>query len=84
VKINCSKNGKEFVFTVEDNGRGIDLQKKGKDLFKPFQRTSSSGSGMGIGLHIVNNMVRKNGGAIKVESTPGKGTKFTIYLKEYH
>ncbi len=72
-----------FTLSFQDNGIGIDLSKHGKNLFKPFQRFTFVSQGMGIGLHIINNMVVKNGGFIDVESEPEKGTKFTVYLKEY-
>ena len=72
-----------YIIHFTDNGMGIDLDKYGKDLFKPFKRFSSEGKGMGIGLHMINNMVQKNGGRIDVKSKPGEGTKFSVYLKEY-
>jgi signal transduction histidine kinase len=81
--IGFDKHDDHYILQFTDNGIGIDLNKHGEDLFKPFQRFSSKGKGMGIGLHIVNNMVQKNGGHIEVESKPGKSTKFTVYLKEY-
>ncbi len=71
------------VFSFRDNGIGIDLSRQKEKLFKPFQRISSEGNGLGIGLHIINNMVKKNGGKIEVESEPGKGSNFLIHLKEY-
>ncbi len=77
------KKDEFFTLSFQDNGIGIDLSKHGKNLFKPFQRFTFVSQGMGIGLHIINNMVVKNGGFIEVESEPEKGTKFTVYLKEY-
>ena len=38
---------------------------------------------MGLGLHIVETMVQRNGGRIEIESELDKGTKITLYLKEY-
>ncbi len=84
VIITLSKTGEFFILSVEDKGMGIDLKKEGKDLYKPFHRISSEGEGMGIGLHLINDMVRKNGGHIEVESEPGRGTKFSVFLKEYN
>lgn len=84
VTIELNKTGDYFILSVEDKGVGIDLEKEGQELFRPFHRITSEGKGMGIGLHIVNDMVRKNGGHIKVESEPGKGSKFTVFLKEYN
>ena len=83
IEISFDREGDFFILSVKDNGPGIDLSKYGKNLFNPFQRISSKTDGMGIGLHIVNNMVTRNGGHIRVESEPGKGTEFILYLKEY-
>ncbi|MFW5645583.1 MAG: ATP-binding protein [Bacteroidota bacterium] len=84
VTIALNKSSEYFILSVEDKGVGIDLEKEGKDLFRPFHRITSEGKGMGIGLHLINDMVNKNGGHIKVESKPGKGSKFTVFLKEYN
>ena len=69
--------------TIEDNGMGIDLQKDGKRLFRPFNKLNQQSKGMGLGLHIVETMVQRNGGRIEIESELDKGTKITLYLKEY-
>lgn len=72
------------LLTVQDNGMGIDMEKYGKQLFSPFRRFSPErAKGTGIGLYIVKNIIEKNGGYIKVKSTPGEGTAFYCYLKEY-
>lgn len=81
--ITLEKNKEYFILTFSDNGMGIDLKRYGEKMFKPFQQFSSNENGMGIGLHISNNMVRKNDGFIKVNSEPEKGTTFMVYLKEY-
>jgi len=81
--ITLEKYKEYFILSFSDNGIGIDLKKNGEKMFKPFQRFSSNENGMGIGLHISNNMVRKNDGFIKVNSKPEKGTTFKVYLKEY-
>lgn len=74
----------EFVtLAFADNGTGIDLSRQGHKLFRPFSRLTTQGDGKGLGLHLVKNMVEKNGGKIAVESTSGRGTTFTVYLKEY-
>ncbi len=83
VKIRIAQDKDSFILEIGDNGTGIDLEKQGKKLYKPFQRLTTEGKGLGIGLHIINNMVQKNGGRIQVESEPGKGTKFTVILKQY-
>jgi len=70
-----------IVIIVSDNGIGIDINRYGHFLFKPFKRLTLEREGVGIGLSIINNVVEKNGGRIEVESKLRKGTKFTVYLK---
>ncbi len=82
VRITTKKEGHSVLLTVRDNGIGIDLEKEGKNLFKPFQRFTSTAEGTGMGLYIVKSIVEKYGGHIDVESEPNKGTTFLCYLKE--
>ncbi len=79
-----SRRGKGLVMLeVSDNGIGINLNKYGKDLFNPFSRFTTQAYGKGLGLHLVRNMVEKDGGSIRVESEPDTGTTFYVTLKEY-
>lgn len=70
------------LVTVVDNGEGIseDLQKK---IFDPFFTTREVGAGMGLGLSIVDRIVRGFSGYIEVESVPGKGACFSVYIPHY-
>jgi two-component system, OmpR family, sensor histidine kinase ArlS len=70
-----------FVVTVEDRGIGIPREEIEK-IFQPFCRVEESrhAGGFGLGLSIVDRIIRLHKGFIKVESQPGKGTKFTIRL----
>lgn len=73
---------KNYVgIAVSDNGPGIpqDLQAK---IFDPFFTTKPVGAGMGLGLSIVERIVRGYGGHLKVQSEPGRATIFSIYLPE--
>jgi len=68
----------EVVFTVSDNGLGMDDQTLDK-LFTPF--FSAKGRlGTGLGLFITKNIVDQHGGTIRVSSSPGRGSRFTIRL----
>ncbi|EMR02591.1 PAS domain-containing sensor histidine kinase [Cesiribacter andamanensis] len=83
IRIDGEWQGKYYKLQVTDNGSGIDLQRHGKNLFKPFKRLSVKSTGLGIGLHMVQNMVQKNGGLIEVSSTPDEGSTFTLLLAPY-
>lgn len=65
--------------TVRDTGCGIAPEHL-PHLFEPFYTTKKEGKGTGLGLAIVQNIVHQAGGFIEVESTPGQGTAFHIYL----
>jgi PAS domain S-box-containing protein len=83
LEISTGRSGQFVLLTVKDNGIGMDGAQVRDKLFKPFSRLSVQGEGKGLGLHLVKNMVEKNGGHIRVESTPDAGTTFRVYLKEY-
>ncbi len=70
------------LIAVRDNGEGISPANQDK-IFDPFFTTRATGSGMGLGLSIVDRIVRSFGGYIKVDSTPNEGTCFTVYLPAY-
>ena len=80
-----SKNKGDYtLLSVSDNGIGINMEVYGDKLFSPFQRVhSKKAKGTGIGLYLIKDIIEKNDGYIEVESTPGKGTTFHCYLKEY-
>jgi C4-dicarboxylate-specific signal transduction histidine kinase len=74
---------KEYIVTaISDNGTGIDPEVQGK-IFDPFFTTREVGLGMGLGLSIVDRIVRSFSGFIKVNSTPGQGACFSVYLPAY-
>ncbi len=74
--------GKFITLEIEDQGVGISQEVLPR-IFEPFFTTKSREKGTGLGLAIVHGVVLSHGGAIEVQSTPGKGTKFTVYLPEY-
>ncbi len=51
-------------------------------IFDPFFTTKSKGNGTGLGLSMAYNIIQKHEGLIEVESTPGRGTTFLLYLPE--
>jgi PAS domain S-box-containing protein len=68
-----------LMITVADNGCGIDRDAL-PQLFDPFFTTKSVGEGTGLGLSISHGIVSGHGGRIEVESRPGEGTTFRVYL----
>jgi PAS domain S-box-containing protein len=64
---------------VADNGAGIAPEVVGR-IFEPFFTTKPDGKGTGLGLSIVQGIVENHGGTISVDSTPGKGTTFSVQL----
>ncbi len=73
------ENGRQG-FTIVDNGIGIDLKKHGSDLFGMYKTFNGNLDAKGMGLFITKNQVEALGGKIDVESKPGKGTTFKVFL----
>ncbi len=64
---------------VKDSGCGIDPQVRER-IFEPFFTTKRAGEGAGLGLSVVHSIVQGHEGTIEVDSTPGSGTTFRVYL----
>lgn len=78
-KLRDARTGDYVLFTIEDTGIGMD--KKTMDrIFEPFFTTKPLNKGTGLGLASVYGIIKSHGGAIDVESEPGMGSKFSIYL----
>jgi PAS domain S-box-containing protein len=73
------KPGNYIIIKILDNGTGIpkDIQRK---VFEPFFTTKEAGKGTGLGLSAVYGTVKEHSGMIKLDSEPGEGTVFTIFL----
>ncbi|MBM9510757.1 PAS domain-containing hybrid sensor histidine kinase/response regulator [Desulfogranum marinum] len=71
--------GAYVCITVEDNGKGIPKEYISR-IFEPYFTTKPQNEGTGLGLSVVHGIVNDHRGAVKVESTVGKGTKFSLYI----
>jgi PAS domain S-box-containing protein len=74
-----SEDRNRVALVVSDTGTGISPSDM-PHIFEPFFSTKAEGYGVGLGLSTVYGIVERHGGKIDVESTPGKGTTFTLVL----
>ncbi|MBV7532634.1 7TM diverse intracellular signaling domain-containing protein [Chitinophaga sp. sic0106] len=79
ITIATRQEGKFVVITIRDTGIGMSAEVKEK-IFDPFFTTKDVGEGTGLGLSIVFSIIEKHRGKIIVNSAPGEGAEFIIYL----
>jgi two-component system phosphate regulon sensor histidine kinase PhoR len=81
VRVSTSNNSRSFFLKVEDNGIGMSKETV-KRVFERFYRAHTGNlhnvKGFGLGLSYVKTMTQAHGGDVKVESTLGKGSTFTL------
>ncbi|MGD9209443.1 MAG: ATP-binding protein [Desulfobacteraceae bacterium] len=79
VKTCFQANQNAIAICISDNGYGI-IKKNLSQIFDPFFTTKPTGEGTGLGLSVSYGIIKNHGGHISVESTPGKGSTFTVVL----
>jgi two-component system CheB/CheR fusion protein len=79
IKITTRHEGEFVLLSVQDNGIGMTLKEVQK-IFDIYNRVNKNLEGQGIGLYLVKKIVGAAGGKVIVESEPGKGTTFKLFL----
>ncbi|TLM68944.1 MAG: PAS domain S-box protein [Deltaproteobacteria bacterium] len=73
--------GHFLCLTIRDTGHGMERAVLDR-IFDPFFTTKGQGNGTGLGLSVVHSIVRNHGGTITVDSEPGRGTTFRVFLPQ--
>lgn len=82
IEIKAMMQGDLIVIEISDNGIGIPADEIDKVFDRYYRATTSTGiPGTGIGLNLVRELVTAQGGQIDIESTPGRGTRFRLSLR---
>lgn len=79
IRTGCDPQARRFILQVADTGVGIPRDIRDR-IFDPFFTTKPVGDSIGLGLAIVDGIVRAYSGEIEVDSTPGRGTTFTLFF----
>ncbi len=78
ISLEVSRERKTVVFTISDNGIGMD-QETQDNLFTLFFSTKGH-AGTGLGLYVADKVIQQHGGRIEVESSAGAGSRFKVFL----
>lgn len=81
IRVQLFRTAQNAVITVEDDGRGISPEQRAR-LFEPFVQLPGSRCGWGLGLSLVQQLVRMHGGRIWLDDPPGGGASFNVALPQ--
>jgi two-component system NtrC family sensor kinase len=79
ITVSTSADAERACLTIEDNGTGIERAIQDR-VFEAFFTTKPAGKGTGLGLSLSYAIVRRHGGAIELDSTPGAGTRVQVFF----
>lgn len=79
VTVSFERSGGRVMVHIADEGPGIDPADRER-IFEPFEKGSEEGEGSGLGLAIARRLARSMGGDIRLDSTPGRGSRFSLDL----
>ncbi|HDZ91474.1 MAG TPA: PAS domain S-box protein [Deltaproteobacteria bacterium] len=79
IRVGLSEKKGFLEIAISDTGYGI-LEEDQKSIFEPFFTTKEEGKGVGLGLSVVYGIITNHNGTIQVESEPGKGSTFRVFL----
>ena len=82
IVLSTKKEKGQIVFSVKDNGLGIDMDKYGRKLFGMYKTFHNNSDARGIGLYITKNQIEAMGGSIVARSQINKGSTFNVYFKD--
>ena len=81
LKVSTQKAEGFLVLSVQDNGKGMELDKHGHKVFAMFGRIDSEVKGTGVGLYMVKTILEEYEGKISVISQINEGTTFQVFFK---
>ncbi|MCC5932615.1 MAG: PAS domain-containing protein [Balneolales bacterium] len=84
IHISCTEDNDWLIIHVKDNGLGIDLERNKRKLFGMFNTFHEHPESRGIGLFMSKAQIEAMGGKIDVESTPGQGSVFHLWLRKHN
>ena len=81
VKISSHKTNQFYVFSIQDNGLGIDMERFANRIFGMYKTFHGNSDARGFGLFITKNQIEAMGGKVEVESELGVGSEFKVFLQ---